>query len=127
MYRVAMESENVTAEKSAIIVAGHADISGLDKNTTYYLKEVAAPAGYNMVEGIIEVEIGEHSLSSTYDRIANGNTWNAEMGGIAVVNLTGTELPSTGGMGTTLFYAVGGVLVAAAVVILITKKRMSAE
>ena len=127
MYRVAMESENVTAEKSAIIVAGHADISGLDKNTTYYLKEVAAPAGYNMVEGIIEVEIGEHSLSSTFDRIANGNTWNAEMGGIAVVNLTGTELPSTGGMGTTLFYAVGGVLVAAAVVILITKKRMSAE
>lgn len=127
MYRVATENENVTPENSAIIVAGHADISGLDKNTTYYLKEVKAPAGYNMVDGIIKVAIGEHSLSSTFDRTLNGDTWNSEQGGIAVVNLTGTELPSTGGMGTTLFYAAGGVLVLAAVVVFVTKKRMSVE
>lgn len=42
-----------------------------------------------------------------------------------VVNQSGAELPSTGGMGTTLFYVLGGVLVLAAVVLLITKKRMS--
>ena len=127
MYRVATENENITVESSAIIVAGHADISGLDKNTTYYLKEVKAPAGYNMVDGIIKVEIGENSLSSTFDRTLNGDTWNSELGGIAVVNLTGTELPSTGGMGTTLFYVVGGILVLAAVVVFVTKKRMSVE
>lgn len=44
-----------------------------------------------------------------------------------VVNYKGTELPSTGGMGTTVFYAVGSVLVLGAVVVLITKKRMNAE
>ena len=42
-----------------------------------------------------------------------------------VVNTTGLELPSTGGMGTTLFYAVGGILAAGAGVLLITKKRMN--
>ena len=46
---------------------------------------------------------------------------------IKVLNQTGTELPSTGGMGTTLFYVVGGLLVAVAVVLLVTKKKMSAD
>ena len=41
-----------------------------------------------------------------------------------ISNKSGTELPSTGGMGTTLFYVLGGILVAAAVVLLVTKKRM---
>ena len=44
-----------------------------------------------------------------------------------VINKPGVTLPSTGGMGTTVFYAVGGILVVAAAVLLITKKRMSAE
>ena len=42
-----------------------------------------------------------------------------------VINNQGTTLPSTGGIGTTIFYAVGGILVLAAIVLLITKKRMS--
>ncbi|MBR2085852.1 MAG: LPXTG cell wall anchor domain-containing protein [Oscillospiraceae bacterium] len=42
-----------------------------------------------------------------------------------VINSKGTTLPSTGGIGTTIFYVVGGTLVAGAVVMLITKKRMS--
>ena len=46
---------------------------------------------------------------------------------INVVNNAGTLLPSTGGIGTTIFYVVGGILVAAAGVLLITKKRMSKE
>ena len=44
-----------------------------------------------------------------------------------VVNKSGSTLPSTGGMGTTLFYVVGGLLVAVAVVLLVTKKKMSAD
>ena len=41
-----------------------------------------------------------------------------------IVNVAGNTLPTTGGMGTTLIYAVGGILVLAAVVLLVTKKRM---
>ena len=44
---------------------------------------------------------------------------------INVLNQTGTQLPSTGGIGTTIFYVVGGVLVLAAIILLVTKKRMS--
>jgi LPXTG-motif cell wall-anchored protein len=42
-----------------------------------------------------------------------------------IVNNKGTQLPSTGGIGTTIFYVVGGVLVLAAIILLVTKKRMS--
>ena len=127
MYRVATdEQETQEGFQSAIIVAGHADVGGLDANTTYYLKEVQAPAGYNMVDGVIKVEIGDNSLNSSFDP-EKGTTWTEDMSGIAVVNMTGTELPSTGGMGTSIFYAAGSILVIAAVVVLITRKRMSAE
>ena len=44
---------------------------------------------------------------------------------VVVVNKAGTELPSTGGMGTTIFYVLGAVLVVGAGVLLVTKKRMS--
>ena len=44
---------------------------------------------------------------------------------VKVLNQSGTELPSTGGIGTTIFYIVGGVLVVGAVVLLVTKKRMN--
>lgn len=48
-------------------------------------------------------------------------------GGVQVVNFTGAELPSTGGIGTTMFYVIGGVLIVGAAILLITKKRMSGE
>ena len=65
-------------------------------------------------------------MNSSFDP-EKGTTWTEDMSGIAVVNMTGTELPSTGGMGTSIFYAAGSILVIAAVVVLITRKRMSAE
>ena len=43
-----------------------------------------------------------------------------------IENKTGVELPSTGGVGTTIFYVIGGLLMAVAVVLLVTKKKMSA-
>lgn len=46
-------------------------------------------------------------------------------GGVQVVNKSGSILPGTGGMGTTLFYVIGGIMVLAAVVLLFAKKRMS--
>ena len=60
-------------------------------------------------------------LNGIYDPDASGNN------AIQVINKSGTLLPETGGMGTTLFYAAGGVLVLAAVVVFVTKKRMSVE
>ena len=76
-----------------------------------------------MVNGIIPVEFGENSIATSYI----SGTWNEEMGGIVVVNHTGAELPTTGAAGTRLIYIAGAALFVTAVVIIVTKKRMSIE
>lgn len=91
-------------------------INGLD-NGTYYLEEVQAPAGYNKVKERIEVKIENANLDATV------NNTDYTSGGIEVVNRTGAELPSTGGMGTTMFYVLGAVLVLGAAVALVAKRR----
>ena len=91
-------------------------INGLD-NGTYYLEEVQAPAGYNKVKERIEVKIENANLD------ADVNDTDYTSGGIEVVNRTGAELPSTGGMGTTMFYVLGAVLVLGAAVALVAKRR----
>ena len=117
-YRVATaEEKNAEGFVPAEIEAGKVVIKGLD-TATYWLEETQAPDGYNRVEGRIQVQISGANLDATMD----GDTWTA--GGVKVENKTGTELPSTGGIGTTIFYAVGGMLVLVAVVLLVTKKRM---
>ena len=95
-------------------------IKGLD-NTTYYLEEAVAPEGYNKLTERAVVDLNRGS--NTTDM--NGDTWTtAVKGGVKVENNAGATLPSTGGMGTTLFYVLGGGLMVAAVVLLVTKKRM---
>ena len=91
-------------------------INGLD-NGTYYLEEVQAPAGYNKVKERIEVKIENANLD------ADVNDTDYTSGGIEVVNRTGAELPSTGGMGTTMFYVLGAVLVLGAAIALVAKRR----
>ena len=98
---------------------GKFEIEGLDAGT-YYLKETDAPAGYNKLNTVVKVVIS-HEGKITVD---NGTTETTE---VQVNNNSGTELPSTGGMGTTIFYILGSVLVLAAGVLLVTKKRMSTE
>ena len=95
---------------------GKIEIDGLDADT-YYLREIEAPAGYNMLDKDKEVKIVgatvvEEKLSYT-TVVAKIN------------NQSGTELPSTGGIGTTIFYILGGVLVVGAIILLVTRKRMS--
>ena len=68
-------------------------------------------------------------MTITWDE-ENGFTYEgaADVNGVAqvkIVNQSGTELPSTGGMGTTMFYLIGGIMVLAAVVLLVTRRRMA--
>ena len=81
---------------------------------TYYLVETKAPAGYNRLEEPVTVTVAGSDADPT------SLTVNEK-----VENSAGTLLPSTGGMGTTVFYVLGAVLVMGAVVLLVTKKRMS--
>ena len=120
VYRVAKTDETGTVTEITTDATGKFTIKGMDADT-YYLTETAAPAGYNKLADAVTIVIGENG-------VVNGTT-EAPQGvdEVKVLNQTGAELPSTGGMGTTLFYVLGGVLVVGAVVLLITKKRMGAE
>lgn len=98
-------------------------IKGLKGTTTYYLKEIEAPKGYNELENAFEFTIASENISSNLSKTSN--KWvEGKSTGIHIINNAGTTLPSTGGMGTTVFYVVGGGLMAVAVVLLVTKKRM---
>lgn len=87
-------------------------LNGLDAGT-YYLEETKAPDGYNKLTDPVTVTITE-----------DGKVNETTNGTVYVSNNAGATLPSTGGMGTTLFYVIGGGLMVAAVVLLVTKKRM---
>ena len=124
VYRVATPTEKAAEGfESAVIEAGRATVKGLDANTTYWLEETEAPAGYNKLPGRVEVKIKNSNLTTAMDK--EEDTWAEGDGGVQITNNTGAELPSTGGMGTTIFYIIGSVLVLAAIVLLIVRKRMS--
>ena len=116
MYRRARtDEEGVEIE----VVDGKVTIVGFD-NGTYYLEETVAPAGYNKLTARQKFIISDGNLEATFnDGIFSTGS------GVHVVNKTGSMLPETGGMGTTLFLTIGAMMVMAAGVLLVTKKRMS--
>lgn len=115
---------------------------GLDDGD-YMLTEVITPAGYNTIAPIKFTVNADHTITwegENRNTILTSLTGNAATGDITftanddktelatnVVNNKGSELPTTGGMGTTIFYVVGSILVLGAAILLITKKRMSAR
>ena len=90
---------------------------------TYTITELKAPDGYNILDDELELTIRwDETNGFTYAGAVDSDG----AARITVVNQIGSELPSTGGIGTTVFYVCGGILLMAAVVLLVTKKRMAA-
>ncbi|MBR2949545.1 MAG: isopeptide-forming domain-containing fimbrial protein [Lachnospiraceae bacterium] len=120
MDSLIMKSSSEADNKGKII------IEGLDA-TTYFLQELNAPDMYNKltdpVSATINVNNDDKKGEHTYLGVTKGSGDPGEI--ITIQNFKGAVLPSTGGIGTTIFYVVGGILVAAALVLLVTKKRMS--
>ena len=109
-YRIATENDKETV--TSITTTGKVvTINGVDADVTYTLKETQAPTGYNMPENP-ETEV----KASTDNALA-----------ITIKNNKGSVLPSTGGIGTTIFYIVGAMLVIGAGVVLVTRRRMDAQ
>ncbi|MGM9587392.1 MAG: isopeptide-forming domain-containing fimbrial protein [Candidatus Limivicinus sp.] len=110
--------------------------SGLDDGN-YRLTETTTPAGYNTIDPIEFTVTAEHDVKSDNPALTSlsGNATTGELtftsntteGSLSadVVNKAGTTLPETGGIGTTIFYVLGSILVIGAAVLLVTKKRMN--
>ncbi|MDY5015181.1 MAG: SpaH/EbpB family LPXTG-anchored major pilin, partial [Eubacteriales bacterium] len=113
-------------------------IAGLDAGS-YYLVETKAPAGYNLLKNPIAIEItatldkseNNPELTALTIKVDGGEEkdGNLDTGAVAtdVENNRGATLPETGGAGTTAVYIIGGCLVLAAAVLLVTKKRMGSK
>lgn len=123
-YRVAVDGDTNVVY---VVDAGTPVIQGLD-DIDYYLYETKAPAGHNLLSEPVHFKISADynedgsnytSVTVTVGEDAVSNTLSTN-----VVNRSGVTLPETGGVGTTIFYVLGGLLVVGAGVVLITRKRM---
>lgn len=119
VYRVAVEDDTNKLDKIVTPSTGKFKIEGLFG--TYELKETKAPKGYNKLTKAMKIEIGEGGTV----KIDNKEEFN--IGDVMVLNNTGSILPSTGGMGTTIFYIAGALLVLISGVVLIAKKRTDSK
>lgn len=127
-YRLALPTETDTAvdtittgETGELVINGLAD-------GTYYLTETKAPRGYNLLREPVNVTIGHKDANGklTETSFVADQTETDTSGVVKVENNAGAELPSTGGIGTTVFYVLGSAMALGAVILLVTKKRMAA-
>ena len=122
--------QTVTDLKAEVDAEGKVTFSGLGAGT-YKLVETKVPAGYNKVADIdFTISFDNNPESDDYKKFASNNesiTLDAtnKVFNTTVINNKGTELPSTGGIGTTIIYIVGGGMVLAGIVMFLTKRRMA--
>lgn len=132
VYRVATQQEidDAGIETTPTIEAGDVIIRGLGGNfqtdagalgRRYYFEETKAPQGYTLLSSSVEFQIRDANKMASFE---NGKY---KEGGLEVENRSGSILPSTGGMGTTIFYTVGSILLVGSAVLLIIKRRMKSE
>lgn len=100
---------------------GKFTIQGLGAGT-YYLTEIKQPDGYNKLAKSVKVEIDVNGAITVDGKLITGVDKL-----VKVENKTGTVLPSTGGVGTTMIYLVGAVLVLGSGVVLVTKRRVKGK
>jgi len=119
-------TENVNVE-AFVDENGHLTFAGLGEGT-YTISEIVVPDGYNKIDDFT-VTIDFDETAKTFSLAKNGETIESGKTTLSmdVENQSGTLLPSTGGIGTTIFYVVGAALVLGAGVLLVTKKRMTGQ
>lgn len=138
VYRIAKTGE--TSVDKIEVTNGMVTIIGLG-NGVYWLEETDAPNGYNKLTSRVKVEINDANLIAqtlTNQTATNDETINPDTeesfpltgikyieGGVRVINYTGAELPTTGGIGTMLFVIIGSVMALGFGVLLVTKLRIS--
>ena len=118
-------------------------VRGLDQGT-YYLEETVSPEGYNLLVEADAVTISAtHTTEGTTDQVTYSSSTGATItdgtvdltqdanakqpvATVQIINNSGSVLPSTGGIGTTIFYVIGAILVLGAGILLVTRRRMNA-
>lgn len=118
--------EEVTEENKKVVAyieAGNVEIDGLG-NGDYYLKETKAPDGYNLLTSPTKVTINSNDQ---FVEVTKGEDSGEDVytGGIRIENNTGGTIPSTGGIGTRIFYILGSMMLLGAGIVLVTRRRMN--
>lgn len=108
------DNENDVYTSFTTPASGKVEIRGLNAGT-YQFVETKAPAGYNQLKDPVQVMVAQNQamVVAGDDAVVS----------VKIANFQGTQLPSTGGIGTTIFYVLGAILVIAAAVLLIARKR----
>ena len=108
------------------VATGKVTIKGLDPEVTYTVDETKAPEGYNELADSKNPTVVIKNLEAKNATLSeDGKSYVS--GGVEVINQAGAELPSTGGIGTTIFYIIGAILVIGAGVVLVTRRRMNVQ
>lgn len=153
LYKEYVDGDSRTVQEIKLINNGGSKgltyvAQGLDDGI-YILQETKAPAGYNKMDGSVDFggttysNAVEFKITPTYEGGANPQVINLEVGRLNgaqavftgdaktgkvstdIIDQKGSSLPSTGGIGTTIFYVIGSVLVIGAGVLLVTRRRMN--
>lgn len=132
-YRIATPEEKTAGESDdgdltneIVVRAGYAYIDGMDPDLSYQLVEIEAPAGYNKLTEPVDISFAEIDEETGEPKTAEGKIVYQDTTQ-PVINHTGTELPETGGVGTTIFTVCGGVLMVGAAILFITRKRSAKD